>query len=474
MEKLKQLEQSIKVPEPVIKILDILSSVNHTGYIVGGSIRDSVMGLDVHDWDMGVDLEPEGVLELYTKYGYRVIPTGLKHGTVSIIPPEPKNSTDITETMFELTTFRVDGKYSDGRHPKSVTYTRNLLDDLGRRDFTINAIAYNPKTGLVDPYDGILDIEKKVIRAVGNPIERFNEDALRILRALRFSSKLEFKIDKNTSFAIHSLKNNLSYISKERIFKELIGILRGKNAKNILIEYSDVLSVVIPQIEDMVKCTQNNKYHYGTVWEHTCDTIDNAHKLTEFPKDWVDDEVLMALLLHDIGKPSSKFLGDDGYEHFYGHASFSGDIAEKVLSELKVSNKFKETVVELVYNHDISFEPTRRQARRYLSKFGLEQLQRLLKMRECDNRAHTKEAFPLFQKSLNFFKYMVEESENMNKFSIKDLAIDGNDIKSMGYKEGPEIGKVLREIYQKVLDGEVGNDVLSLKNYIESNFQPSK
>lgn len=439
-----------KIPSQVLEILKKFENAGHEAYIVGGCVRDMLLGREPKDWDICTSAEPKQVIGLF---GIKnVYLTGLKHGTVTVLP-RFENNAYIPMTGYEVTTFRVDGGYSDGRHPDSVSFTKSIKEDLARRDFTINAMAYNPKTGLIDPFDGQKDLTMKIVKCVGNPVDRFKEDALRILRALRFSSQLGFDIEENTEYAMYVIRDEMKLLSNERIGKEVHGIVTGRYAADVIEKNKTIFFAAMPLLQAMDGCEQNNQYHCGTVFEHTLNAMRNVYTCHEFPDEWADEYVQFALLLHDIGKPVSKMTDELGHDHFYGHPARSAELANSALIQLRYSNKFRETIVELVGNHAVEFTPSKSCARRLLNKFGEEQLRRLLKIRECDNRAHSRMAFPRFEKSIGFRKCLEEVIAEKSAFSLKHLAINGKDLIENGFEPGPQMGVILKKLLNEVMEG---------------------
>ena len=451
---------NIDIPASALFVLKRMESAGFQSYIVGGCVRDSVLGKQPHDWDICTDALPENVVELFGVAN--TIPTGIKHGTVSV---------KCDGNLYEVTTFRVDGEYHDGRHPDNVTFVRSLQDDLARRDFTINAMAYNESRGLVDPFGGYRDCEEKMIRAVGDPDARFTEDALRILRAVRFSAVLGFSIENNTKKAMRRNLDKLQNVSRERIGNELYKTVTAPYAARALqMDEGAVIRYVCPELDACYGCEQNNRYHYMGVFSHTMKALENAETCHRFPDSWADGYVRMALLLHDIGKPATKTTDEDGHDHFYGHSHVSADMALNVLKRYRYSNEFVDTVVGLIDAHAIVFTPTKATARRMLNKFGVEQLHRLLKLRECDNRAHTSLAFERFEiKTVPFETILQQVLDEDSAFSIKDLTVNGHDIIKMGYKEGPEIGNILKALLDAVITDTCENTKEALTEYIKNN-----
>lgn len=441
----------IHLPEDVHEILLLLEQQGYEAYVVGGCVRDSLLGVEPKDWDICTNATPDQIVSLFGEEN--TIPTGIKHGTVTV-----KHNGN----LFEVTTYRVDGKYSDSRHPDSVQFTANLNEDLVRRDFTINAMAYNPKSGIVDPYGGQWSLQIDcLIEAVGIKDSRFKEDPLRILRAIRFSATLGFPIETETYVAMINNLSCLDKISMERIGSEVMKIVSAPYAHEAICQNDNgkIFRYIIPELDQELACSQNNKYHYTDVFHHTMDALKNASTQHVFPDEWADEYVKMALLLHDVGKPASKTTDDDGHDHFYGHAKFSAKIAEQILRRLRYSNQFIDTVVELIANHDVEFVPTKPCARRLLNRLGVDQVHHLLKLRECDNRAHTHNAFAKFKNmTIPFSKILEEVIQDEGSLKVKDLAIDGMDIINMGCKSGPMIGAALKHLLNEVIKERVQNN----------------
>lgn len=437
---------NIKLPKDVKLILSKLNDHKYEAYIVGGCVRDSLLGLDPHDWDICTSALPEQIVEVFN--GYRVIPTGLKHGTVTVI---------VNDSQYEITTYRVDGEYEDNRHPKEVSFTNSLKDDLSRRDFTINAMAYNPSVGLIDYFNGQDDLDRKIIKCVGNPNKRFNEDALRILRSLRFSSTYGFYIEKETNNAIRQNVNLLNNISNERIQNELCKIILGDNALEVLMNYSDVISTIIPEISKCINFNQNNKFHCYDVYEHMMTSVSKYSG-----KDLI---VKLALLLHDIGKPNC-YTEDENGGHFYEHPKISYDIASNVLTRLRFDNKTKKQVLDLILYHDSDIVPTVKTIRKWLNKIGEEQFYRLIEVKFADIRSHAKDTQNHRINQYNNVKSVLDDViESEQCFKLKDLNINGNDIKALGIKEGKAVGDILNYLFNCVISDEIDNDYDTLIKY---------
>ena len=462
------------IPEGAKHIIDIFTQYGHQAYLVGGCVRDIILGRTPNDWDICTDATPERMELLvhcmiiheeetkeyyeengntYIKRRIKTIPTGLKHGTLTII---------IDDEAFEVTTFRQDGSYSDGRRPDNVSFTNNLVEDLKRRDFTSNAIVYHLNEGFIDPFNGMTDIENKVIRCVGNPNDRFNEDGLRILRAIRFAAQLGFTIEKETAKAIHENKHLLNKISRERIQSELFKILESNSCGNkVLREYADVICVCIPEIEPMIGFQQNNPYHLYDVWEHTLHCMDSGFFNNNKYSFKEDIFTRLAILLHDIGKPHCYVEDVNHIGHFYGHAPKSASIAEAVLKNLKCSNEIISNVCELIAFHDVQFVLTKSAVKRLLNKLGETQLRRLIHLRMSDIRGQ-KNDYERQNKCVDFYEILNEVLAEESCFKLKDLAINGKDLIEHGIPEGKAIGTILNTLLTMVIDGEINNDKSNL------------
>lgn len=428
----------IQMPQQVEKILNVLEANGFEAYIVGGCVRDSVLGKVPDDWDITTNALPFQTIKCFKTY--KIVETGLKHGTVTII---------IDHKPFEVTTFRIDGKYSDNRRPDDVAFTRNLKEDLSRRDFTINAMAYNPKKGLIDFFGGKNDIQNKIINCVGNPDLRFGEDALRIMRAIRFASVLDFQIENNTSISIHNNKFLLKNIAYERISTELNKLLLGDGVKRILINYVDVISEFIPEIKPVIGFEQNNPHHYLDVWQHSVESIVQCKK-----------ELIcrLTMLFHDIGKPLCYSEDSQGIGHFYGHPKYSARIAETTLKKLRYDNFTIQRVKDLILYHDCDIKPKRKQLKRLLNKLGKETVKQLFEVKIADTKAHASTCFSRIEDVENS-KLVLEQILEQNQcFSLKDLAVKGNDLIAIGVPKGKQIGIILNKLVDMVIDEKVPND----------------
>jgi tRNA nucleotidyltransferase (CCA-adding enzyme) len=426
----------IFIPENVKNIINSLESGGYEAYLVGGCVRDSILGKTPKDYDIATSAVPEEVKACLKDCN--VIETGVKHGTVTAVKGDD---------YVEITTYRIDGEYSDHRRPDSVCFSRNLADDLSRRDFTINAMAYNPKTGIVDKFGGQKDLFRQKIRCVGEPAVRFNEDALRIMRALRFASELNFEIDPVTSAAVHDMKRLLTDISAERISKELDLLLTGTAPENILTEYADVISVIIPEIRPCIGFDQHCRYHIYDVWRHTAVAVEHSGN---------DRDVRLALLLHDIAKPNCFVRDDEGNGHFPGHEQEGAKLAESILRRLKYPNETINTVSELVKYHYIT--PVRDEVvvKRLLATVGKKNFFKLTDVMKGDSRAKQGFCFERVQVLESMEKIAENIISSKECISISQLDINGTDIANLG-AEGRQIGDVLGNLLSLVIDGRVDN-----------------
>ncbi len=436
---------NVEVPAPVNYIIQELEKCGHEAYMVGGCVRDSVLGRKPHDYDICTSATPDEILKAFPDE--EIIPTGLQHGTVTIL---------INKEPFEVTTYRIDGDYSDNRRPDNVTFTKNLVEDLRRRDFTINAMAYNPKTGLIDPFNGMEDIKYKKIRCVGSAEDRFNEDALRILRAIRFEAQLGFAGLPETMFEIERQYDRLKNISIERINSEFCKIVASEQFCIELVLYPNVFSLFIPELKDLIGFQQNNPYHAYDVFNHTVHAIEKCES---------DDLVVrLAVFFHDFGKPHSYQDGEDGIRHFKGHGKVSAEITDSIMKRLRFDNETRNNVVELVYYHDATFEVGNKYVKRWLNKIGEKQFRRLLEIRKADIKGQKPDYEESRIEKVNNIENILEEIlSEKSCFSLKDLAVNGNDVKEvMKLKEGKDIGYWLNEILKRVIDGELENNKYDL------------
>lgn len=428
----------MNIPVQAQKVLKMLNSAGYEAWLVGGSVRDGIMGLPMGDTDITTNALPQQTMEVFA--GYRVIETGLKHGTVTVV---------LDHHHTEITTYRTDSTYSDGRHPDSVSFTASLREDCARRDFTMNAVCYNPDYGTVDYYGGAEDIRNKTIRCVGDPSARFREDALRILRAVRFASVLGFEIEENTKKAVFDCAHLLKNISAERIYTELLKLLCGKNVKQVLLDYADVLGVFMPEILPLKGFDQRNYHHIYDVLEHTAVAVQAAP---------AHPQLRLAALLHDFGKPAVFSVDEKGVGHFYGHGEVSYDIAKAILRRLKVSNEEYRLVSTLVRYHDTHIEHTEKAVRRRLNRYGPDTLRLLMKLKRADNRGQNIRDFDRTAEYDRLERLIAREIEKQSCFSLKQLAVNGTDLMAIGLPRSSQLGRILNTLLEMVINGDLPNE----------------
>lgn len=423
----------INLPENVKYIIDTIMEAGYEAYAVGGCIRDSILGREPDDWDITTSASPYQVKELFR----RTIDTGIKHGTVTVM---------LDKEGYEVTTYRIDGEYEDSRHPKEVIFTANLEEDLKRRDFTINAMAYNEKTGLVDIFEGMQDIERKVIRCVGSPIERFTEDALRMMRAVRFSAQLGYQIEEETAKAIKVLAPNLSKISAERIQTELVKLVVSPHPDYLRIAYeTGITGVILPEFDICMKTEQNNPHHCYSVGEHTLRTMCSIR---------ANKALRLAMLFHDIGKPSRHTVDEEGIDHFHGHPVVSEEMAGQILHRLKFDNDTIYTVKKLVRYHDYDVEPRPKNVRRAIMKVGEDIFPLLFEVKRADIDAQSEylkdEKLAKLAEVEEIYRTILSEKQCV---SLKTLAVSGKDlIVEAGMQPGKELGEVLKALLEIVIE----------------------
>lgn len=440
----------INIPADANELIHTLQNNGHSAYIVGGCVRDSILGRTPHDWDICTSATPSEMLEIFKDK--KIIETGLQHGTVTVV---------VNGEHYEITTYRIDGIYSDNRRPDTVTFTDKLVEDLRRRDFTINAMAYNDEEGLIDPFNGMEDIKYKKISCVGCAEDRFGEDALRILRAIRFAAQLEFTIMPGTDREIHKQYKNLENISIERINSEFCKIASSDDFCVELLLYKNVFSLFIPELKDMFDFPQNNPWHIWDVFGHTIHAVEYC--------DSDDLVVRLAVFFHDFGKPHSYQDGEDGIRHFKGHGKVSADMTDSIMKRLRFDNETRNNVVELVSYHDATFEVGKKYVKRWLNKIGEKQFRRLLQVKKADNKAQNLELSSDRIKELSEIESLIDEVLQEDEcFSLKDLAVNGKDLIGVGYKAGKELGNTLNKLLQLVIDGDCPNEKEKLLQEAES------
>lgn len=430
-------------------IISLLLDNGFDAYAVGGCVRDSLMRREIGDVDIASSATPQELEKVLTANKIKYVETGLKHGTVTAI---------INHEPFEITTFRSDGDYADNRHPTSVEFIRDIETDLARRDFTINAIAYNEKQGIVDLYGGQADIENRLIRAVGDADKRFKEDALRIMRALRFASVLGFDIEECTKKAIFSNKELLKNIAAERLFAELKKLLLGDNAEKVLLDYRDVIAVIIPELVPCFDYPQNTKWHIYDVYTHIVKSVALCPK---------KDYIRLTMLFHDIGKPYTKTVDSKGSDHFKGHPLKSAEIASQILKRFKASNDLYRKVIKLIEVHDFYIKPNKPNIKHWLCELGSDLTLDYIDVKIADLGSHnlqlSQEEIDTLYKIRQLTAAIIESGE---PYQISDLKINGSDVKSLGYS-GKQIAEVLNYLLEQVIDDPSKNNESTLIQLIK-------
>lgn len=437
------------IPSGALEILRRLNDSGFESFVVGGCVRDRLRGITPHDWDITTSATPDEMKEVFG--GERIIETGIRHGTLTIRGGDGQ--------FYEVTTFRVDGEYKDGRHPESVGFVRDVEEDLARRDFTINAIACDAEGRIKDPFAGQEDIKAGVIRCVGDPDKRFEEDGLRILRALRFAAVTGFEIEDCTSGAIRRNVDLLDNISSERINTEFTKMLLGEHVLDVLLGYKEVVTKIIPELVPAIGFEQNSIWHEYTVYEHIMRAV-AAYK--------GDDECIkVALILHDVGKPACYSEDPDGRGHFYGHDLESVKIAGPVLDRLKFSNVQKDRILKLIRYHDIRVEPTEKACRKALGKLGIDFMEELAHVKRADITAQSEYSRSReYQKIDEVLKIARDIASSGACLNLKDLKVDGKDLmEELNVPSGPLVGKILGALLEKVIDEDLPNERDALLEY---------
>lgn len=415
--------------------LDLLHKNGYEAYLVGGCVRDMVMGVSPHDFDITTSATPEQMKDVFS--GCQIVETGIKHGTLTFVyEKEP----------VEITTYRIEGEYKDNRHPETVEFTKRLDFDLSRRDFTMNALVYNEREGIKDLFGGLDDIKNGVVRAIGVAENRFREDALRILRAMRFASTLGFEIEKETKAAMIKCAPLLNNISGERISAELNKLLVGKNVGGVLRSCREVFEVILPVIKEMHGFLQRTKYHIYDVWEHTVRAVENIEPIAH---------LRLTMLLHDTGKPSKFTMDEDGVGHFYGHAGVSVEIAREFLNKYKYDNFTKERVLELVKIHDTPIELDKIFIKKRINRLGADTFFDLLKVKRADNLAQNPAHF--WTDKLDKMEEIARNIESENCYTLASLKIGGKEIMELG-AQGKKIGETLNLLLNEVIEEKTENE----------------
>lgn len=434
------------LPPQVNTALTLLNRAGFEAFVVGGAVRDLLRGAPVHDWDITTSALPEQTKEVFSDY--RLIETGIKHGTVTVL---------MDGLPLEITTYRTEGTYSDHRRPDNVEFTRSLEEDLARRDFTINAMAYHPETGVVDLFGGQNDLETRIIRCVGEPDKRFQEDALRMLRALRFASRLGFSIEEETAAAIHRNRMLLAHVAPERIREELTGLLCGSCVEPVLRQYHDVLSVPIPEIAPLVGFNQHLKSHCHDLWGHISAVTAAAPARSEYR--W-------AGLFHDFGKPNCFFLTEDGKGRYHGHPEQSAELAARIMERLRFSNAERNQICFLVSNHHLFHDITEERIRWAIQQFGSEKLNQLKWMLRADILGKSPRCLHQLDELNHLYGTIGTMSAQMDQITPKDLAVTGSDLMALGLS-GTQIGQALERLVNAVVFEGLENKKESLLAYLE-------
>lgn len=427
-----------KIPDKIEIALSKLHEAGYEAFVVGGCVRDTLLNRMPNDWDITTSAAPNEIQNVFN--GYHQIHTGMKYGTVTVV---------IDQEPIEITTYRIDGNYSDGRRPDKVSFTSDITADLARRDFCINACAATG-TMLVDPFGGQDDIKNKLIRCVGDPIQRFTEDSLRILRGIRFASVLDFRIEEKTKNAMFECKDLLKNVSQERITIEFCKTLLGINVKNTLMEFHDIFACIVPEISSMVEFEQHNKYHVYDVFEHSLKAVES-----------IDSDIILrvTMFFHDIAKPYCYSIDKKGVGHFYGHPEISAQMTDKILHRMKFSTVDIRTSTELIKYHDTQIAVNPKSIKKLLSKIGEEQFRRLLKVKKADILAKNPALSNERLKTLSDIEQILDKivSEKCC-LSIHDLAVNGDDLIQYGIPKGKKIGLILNRLFEMVINEEVKNE----------------
>jgi len=427
-----ELMMEIKLPKPVGYLIEVLNENGFEAFVVGGSVRDSLLGKTPKDWDLTTNAIPEKVQQLFPK----TIATGLKHGTITVL---------LGEGSFEITTYRLESEYQQHRWPVAVNFTNSLEEDLGRRDFTINALAYHPQIGLRDPYGGQEDLKNQLIKAVGEPEKRFEEDALRMLRGIRFAAQLGWEIETNTWQAIIAQADLINWVSAERVRDELDKILCSVHPEKIeLLHESGLLREVLPEVEICYLTPQHHPYHLYNVAQHLIKSVCEIEAVSLLR--WT-------MFLHDLGKPGTKTTDAQGIDHFYEHQELSATLAEAILNRLRFEKRSIDKIFQLIKYHDLFLEPEPRKVRKVMNLVGVDLFWDLLKVKRADcaaqNLNYLEERLLVLDKVGQLYTEIQAKQECI---TLKDLAISGRELLEVGFQTGPELGKILAELLQLVID----------------------
>ncbi|MDO5141905.1 MAG: HD domain-containing protein [Eubacteriales bacterium] len=439
----------IALPDAPARAIERLEAAGYESWVVGGCVRDSLRGAQPHDWDLCTAARPDEMRAVFA--GERLLETGVQHGTLTLLT---------ADGPLEITTFRADGAYADGRHPDGVRFVGSIEDDLARRDLTVGAMAWHPQRGLCDPYGGLDDLQEGVLRAVGDPDARFREDALRILRTVRFVSQLGFAVEPATAAAMRRQVARLDCVAAERVCTELTGTLCGRFARRALLGLADVLGYVLPELAPMIGCDQRNRHHRYTVWEHSVRAVEQVP---------AEPALRWAALLHDCGKPACKTIDEQGVGHFYGHPKAGRAIADELLRRLRFSGADRDRILLLVEQHDRPLGDTAQLVRRRLSAIGEARFRDLLALKKGDavGQGTHPEAIAALQ--------AIEQQLNdvlaaQACFSLRQLAVDGDDLTALGLS-GPAVGEMLRALLDATIDGQVDNTRTALLALVRARME---
>ena len=431
----------MNLPQSVYNCIAALEEAGFEAYCVGGCVRDWLLGIKPHDFDLCTNAAPEEMHRVFARFP--LVTAGEKHGTVGVI---------IGKEVVEITAYRTEGAYSDSRHPDWVRFVPSLKEDLARRDFTVNAMAYAPGKGLQDPFGGQADLNAGVLRAVGDPNRRFQEDALRILRGMRFAARFGLEIEKATFDAMLEEKSRLDALAKERVFSELSQLLLVTDAAHLIV-FAPLIAQVIPELESAVGFDQHSPHHAFDIYTHICHVVEAAPQT--LPLRW-------AALLHDVGKVATYAPDETGRGHFYGHAKVGAQMAEEILLRLKAPTALRTQVVDLITRHMVLLEPDKKLLRRRLSQYGVEGVQNLLALQRADfgsKGVYGDDPDPGFQETERILQELLQEDACL---SIKDLAVDGRDLQALGYPAGKALGNCLNHLLGLVLEEKLPNEKTAL------------
>lgn len=451
------------IPSYIRKAMEALAEAGFVSYIVGGAVRDTLRGVSVHDYDITTPAIPDQVSFIMERAGFKkIIDTSAKYGTVVFIDPEHISS------KVEITTYRSDVGYTDGRHPDEVHFTSSLEEDAARRDFTVNSLYMDMNGNIVDPNGGKADIKDRVIRAVGDPALRFREDALRILRAVRFEAQTGFTIDPLTSAAMKENASLLGNISSERIYSEFTRTLTAANGPAAIRNNIEVVGQIIPELLLQKDFDQKTRFHDRDLLTHTLDVLDGIPLTHEGVK---DTALAYSALLHDIGKPEVFTIDENGVGHMKTHAIAGVKIAERIADELKFSNQLRHEVTELVLYHDSYPPPDKKSVKLFVSMFGFELSEKIFELMRADTAAHSKlglTRLKLVEDIVNIYKQIREENPCM---TVRQLAVKGDDLLELGYPEGPLIGKILKDVLEKVITETIVNEREDIIRYVSGTYE---